>query len=230
MKISLKKTEGLLKSQGDTVSVLNGKLREMSEKQRAFIDATNQHLADHQKKIDQSLEDREKALQDSLTLLNEHSKNSLETIEKKATELAGINRTTFYNHYGSQYDVLAEIRDWYLRDIADAIESAELRDRDSMLIRVTLVFEYIQQNLEISRLLIQNNIDETFAQRLFSLPKIEGLLTETMQSNPNHEYDRDVISFAIYGGYKLVQDWISADNRRSAPEMAQLVLHLCGVQ
>ena len=147
---------------------------------------------------------------------------------RELCSIAGINRTTFYNHYGSQYDVLAEIRDWYLRDIADAIESAELQDRDSVFTRVTLVFEYIEQNLEISRLLIQNNIDETFAQRLFSLPKIEGLLTETMQSNPNHEYDRDIISFAIYGGYKLVQDWISADNRRSAPEMAQLVLHLCG--
>lgn len=147
---------------------------------------------------------------------------------RELCDIAGINRTTFYNHYGSQYDVIAEIRDWYLRDIADAIESAELQDQDSVFSRVTLVFEYIEQNLEISRLLIQNNIDETFAQRLFSLPKIEGLLTETMQSNPNHEYDRDIISFAIYGGYKLVQDWVSADNRRSAPEMAQLVLHLCG--
>lgn len=97
-----------------------------------------------------------------------------------------------------------------------------------MFTRVTLVFEYIEQNLEISRLLILNNVDETFAQRLFSLPKIEGLLTETMQHNPNHEYDRDIISFAIYGGCKLVQDWVSAENRRSAPEMAQLVLHLCG--
>lgn len=147
---------------------------------------------------------------------------------RELCDIAGINRTTFYNHYGSQYDVLAEIRDWYLRDIADAIESAELQDQDSVFSRVTLVFEYIEQNLEISRLLIQNNIDETFAQRLFSLPKIEGLLTETMRSNPNHEYDRDIISFAIYGGYKLVQDWVSADKRRNAPEMAQLILRLCG--
>lgn len=45
---------------------------------------------------------------------------------RELCDIAGINRTTFYNHYGSQYDVLAEIRDWYLRDIAEAIESAEL--------------------------------------------------------------------------------------------------------
>jgi len=147
---------------------------------------------------------------------------------RELCDIAGINRTTFYNHYGSQYDVLTEISNWYLRDIADAIESAELGDQASVLHRVTLVLEYIEKNLEISRLLIQNNIDETFARRLFSLPKIEGLLTEVMKNHPDHRYDRDIILFAIYGGYKLVQDWISSGERRSARETAQLVLYLCG--
>lgn len=114
----------ILKSQGDTVSVLNGKLREMSEKQRAFIDATNQHLADHQKKIDQSLEDREKALQDSLTLLNEHSKNSLETIEKKATELSKAQADALESIDKNQSEKICQLEST-LAERLNAIETAQ---------------------------------------------------------------------------------------------------------
>lgn len=145
---------------------------------------------------------------------------------RELCQIAGINRTTFYNHYGSQYDVLAEISDWYLQDVADAIESTDLQDPENLLSRVSLVLGYMEQNLEISRLLIQNNIDESFAQRLFSLPKIGDMLAETMRKSVSTREYRDVVSFAISGSYKLVQNWIAEDNRRSPSEMAQLILRL----
>ena len=145
---------------------------------------------------------------------------------RELCDIAGINRTTFYNHYGSQYDVLAEIRDWYIKDIADAIESTDLCDSAGVLHRVTLVFSYMEQNLEISRLLIQNNFDETFAHRLFSLPKIEVLLTEYRKAIDDHRYDKDIASFALYGSYRLLQNWIAEDDRCSAEEMAQIVMSL----
>ncbi len=147
---------------------------------------------------------------------------------RELCDIAGINRTTFYNHYGSQYDVLAEIRDWYIKDIADAIESTDLCDSAGVLHRVTLVFSYMEQNLEISRLLIQNNFDETFAHRLFSLPKIEVLLAEYRKAADDHRYDEDIASFALYGSYRLLQNWIAEDDRRSAEEMAQIVMSLTG--
>lgn len=145
---------------------------------------------------------------------------------RELCQIAGINRTTFYNHYGSQYDVLAEIRDWYLRDIAEAIESADLQDPENLWSRVSLVLEYMEQNLEISRLLIHNNIDESFVQRLFSLPKIGDMLAETLKASVSSRAYRDVVSFAISGSYKLVQNWIAEDDRRSPAEMAKLILRL----
>ena len=46
---------------------------------------------------------------------------------------AGINRTTFYNHYGSQYDVFTEIADRYLEDISAVIASADIQDHPGVL-------------------------------------------------------------------------------------------------
>lgn len=145
---------------------------------------------------------------------------------RKLCAIAGINRTTFYNHYASQFDVLSEIRDWYLSDVAQAIESADPKDRDSVPSRVTLVLAYMEKNIDISRLLMQTNIDETFAARLFSLPKIEELLCQSMNEAVNRADYRDVVSFAIYGSYKLIQNWIAANERRSPDEMAALILSL----
>ena len=139
---------------------------------------------------------------------------------------AGINRTTFYNHYGSQYDVLSEITDNYLSEISETIEDIIPKDKADVLHRVTLVFSYIEQNIEISRLLIQNNIDESFAHKLFSLPKIEVLLEEYIGISNNQSHTQEIATFAIYGSYKLLSDWISQDIRVSPDEMAKLILSL----
>lgn len=145
---------------------------------------------------------------------------------KELCALAGINRTTFYLHYASQYEVLSQIREGYLRDIARAIESARLQDREELLSRVSLVFDYMQENLQISRLLIRNNDDGEFAEELFSLPKIEALLSQSLAQCPDPEYRRDITTFTVSGAYRLVQDWVAAEQRRSPREMAILVLQL----
>ena len=63
---------------------------------------------------------------------------------------------------------------------------------------------------------INNNIDETFAQRFFSLPKIEDMLKTA------------TITFAIHGSYKVLQDWINTPNRISPEEETKLILGLAG--
>lgn len=99
---------------------------------------------------------------------------------------------------------MGEISNWYLKDIAAAIENAVLNNPESTFSRVVLVLEYIENNIEISRLLMHENIDETFAQRLFSLPKIESLLLQSLKTAVSDAYYQDTVSFIIYGSYKLI--------------------------
>lgn len=145
---------------------------------------------------------------------------------RELCEDAGINRTTFYNHYGSQYDVLSEISQNYLADIVQTLGSADPANRGSVHQRVRLVLQYAEEHLELSALLINNNIDETFAARLFSLPKIEDMLGAALSGVADERERNAVISFVIQGSYKLIQDWINAPARISAAEEARLVLTL----
>ncbi len=146
---------------------------------------------------------------------------------RQLCEKAGINRTTFYNHYGSQYDLLEDISSRFLDEIADRLSKADVDDRESIQERVTLVFAYLEENRELSRLLLSNNIDPHFAERLIALPKITDLLSAAMKGCADPSRSNAVTSFAIHGSYRLLREWIEQSNNRLPPgEEADLVLEL----
>ena len=62
-------------------------------------------------------------------------------------EKAGINRTTFYHHYGSQYDLLNDISNRFLAQIAHQLSTADAENQESVQERVALVFHYLEDNL-----------------------------------------------------------------------------------
>ncbi|MGN1234552.1 MAG: TetR/AcrR family transcriptional regulator [Christensenellaceae bacterium] len=147
---------------------------------------------------------------------------------RELCEQAGINRTTFYNHYASQYDVLAEMENVYLEEISKALEQADVRSKDSVHCRVTLVLQFILENLELSSMLMNNNVEESFAKRLFSLPKIEDMLNAALATIRDEKKKAATVAFAIYGSYKVLQDWLNCPERVSPAEETELILGLAG--
>lgn len=139
---------------------------------------------------------------------------------------AGINRTTFYNHYSCPYDVLKEMSQNYLNAIESTLNSAAIGDHEEAHQRVQIVFHYMEDHLELSRILINNNLDISFHERLFSLPKVTQLLEETLTCVEDQYEKEAIISFAISGSCKLIQDWINAESRISPDQEAKLVLRL----
>ena len=139
---------------------------------------------------------------------------------------AGINRTTFYNHYGSQYDLLGDISQRFLDAISARLASADAADRESVHQRVAMVLEYISENRDLSMLLINNSIDPGFAERIFALQKIGDLLDAALINCQDECKRTATISFVIHGSYKLLQDWINQEEHLSAHEQTELMLGL----
>ncbi len=141
-------------------------------------------------------------------------------------QLAGINRSTFYHHFGSQYDVLAELEDAFLADLEEKLRDVSPYDQEGVQRRVELCFDNAMQNRELTLLLMRNAVGTDFAQRLFSLPKIENLLNEKL-SDVESEAERHArISFVTYGSYQLLQEWLNTPNSISTQEEAALILSL----
>ncbi len=141
-------------------------------------------------------------------------------------EKAGINRTTFYHHYGSQYDLLNDITGRFLSQIAQRLAAADADSQESVQERVTVVFRYLEENLSVSRLLLNSNVDPSFAEKLFSLPKISDLMNASLKSCADPLQKHAVVSFAVHGSYYLLQEWINSDLRPGAEEQAGIILEL----
>ena len=141
-------------------------------------------------------------------------------------EKAGINRTTFYHHYGSQYDLLHDIANRFLAQIAQQLAEADPESQESVQERVTLVLQYLEDNLSLSRLLLNSNADPSFAEKLFALPKIGDLLNASLKSCADSQIKHAVISFAIHGSYHLLQEWINSEQRLCAEAQARIILGL----
>ena len=143
-------------------------------------------------------------------------------------EKAGINRTTFYNHYGSQYDVMKELSGHYLGDIEAALVNATATDREEVHKRVVFVFHYIEEHLEISRILINSSLDPDFTVKLFSISKINALFEEQLPGDMDHDERKAAFTYAVNGSYSLIQEWINQEPRCTAEEEARLILTLSG--
>lgn len=173
----------------------------------------------------QRIKNTKKRLSEALTEMLE--KIPLRSVSiRELCERAGINRTTFYNHYGSQYDLFEEISRRYLDGIAVELAAADGNNRESVQERVAKVLHYLEDHLTLSRLLLNNNIDSGFVERLFALPKITDLLRSALKDRSDEDTRTATISFALYGSYRLLLDWINNDDRMSCEQEAVLILGL----
>lgn len=145
---------------------------------------------------------------------------------RELCQQAGINRTTFYNHYGSQYDLLGDVSQRFLDSIAARLDSADPANQESVHRRVAMVLAYIAENRELSLLLLNNNPDPGFAERLFTLPQIGDLFQAALTRCPTEQERAATVSFVIHGSYRLLQEWINQEERLPPDAQTELMLHL----
>ena len=164
-----------------------------------------------------------KLLQDSLiSLLQKERLHKLSI--KQICDKAQINRSTFYKYYGSQYDLLEEMENDILSRINSYIEPGTDRSASYDPQRLTKAIEFINENIELCRLLLNNNVDPKFPEKLvMSLQSITHM-TENQFSGELTDAERAYIfDFAIGGGFSFIKKWINKENREPPEEVAKLL-------
>jgi AcrR family transcriptional regulator len=141
---------------------------------------------------------------------------------REICERAGINRTTFYKYYGSQYDLLTDMEN----QVMDEIEGYLTPRMDNIRYDLSIldqIVAFVGEHSDLFQILFNNNVDPKFPQKLFNLPVIREILTDhlqTMYGNDTHEY---VFSLIVNGGFNVIKDWINKENRESPEEIAGIL-------
>ena len=140
---------------------------------------------------------------------------------RELCEHAGINRTTFYKYYGSQYDLLNDMEEEILNDLENYLKEEEDDREDMWLLRM---LTFINDHIILYRLLLNNNVDPQFPEKLFNLPSTREFVNGIIGDKCSPEEREYLHGFLISGGFDIVMRWMNRDQRETPEQFAAFVL------
>lgn len=184
-------------------------------------------MAEDMKKEDRRVRRTRKILTQALTELLQRKQVNEITV-KELTDLADMNRGTFYLYYKDIYDMLDKIQDEMFEKLNAifALREDEQVTEQTKPILLDL-FRFIEENQEMCRVLLSPNGDMSFLHRLNEVLR-EKCLHLYLGSEPvANEEDFDYrYSFVVYGCAGIIRAWVGRDCAEKPEQMAELANHL----
>ena len=176
-----------------------------------------------EKKEDRRVRRTKKLLTQALTqLLREKQINEITV--KELTDLADMNRGTFYLYYKDMFDMLEKIEDGMFEAL-DAIVSLHEHDDVSQQTKPILLdlFRFIQDNQEMCRVLLSPHGDMNFLHRLNEVVREKCLKAWPNIRKEKGEADFDYhYSFVVFGCAGIIRAWVNRNCSESAEKMAEM--------
>lgn len=173
------------------------------------------------KKINQKIINTKKSLSKSLIYLL--SKNAITEIDvSQLCTYAGVNRTTFYKHYNSLYDLLNELINEFFKKIEILFLKVNVNENTTS--KVALLLKYLKQNREFVSVIMNNNTLTTISQRLITLDFIDSLIKTNIQYRKSvYINDNYYIDFIISGWYAVIKRWVNENCALDENTLARLL-------
>ena len=176
-----------------------------------------------QKKEDRRVRRTKKLLTQALTqLLQEKQINEITV--KELTDLANMNRGTFYLYYKDMFDMLEKIEDGMFEAL-DAIISLHEHDDVSQQTKPILLdlFDFIEENQEMCRVLLSPHGDMNFLHKLNGVVREKCLKAWPDIRKEKGEADFDYhYSFVVFGCAGIIRAWVN----RNCPESAEIMAEM----
>lgn len=175
-------------------------------------------------KQDRRIRKTQRLLKESLLELME--KKDFKNISvKDITELADLNRGTFYLHYADTYSLLQEMETEVLRDFQNMVNGYRDAFKKASLMPVTIpIIQYIEENKKICKILFENSSSNDFVNRFHTLILKNGTAI-IKEQYPNAKdvtlnYFWEFITYGLTGVFK---QWLNTDMQQPKEEVAEFV-------
>ncbi|MGN0467996.1 MAG: TetR/AcrR family transcriptional regulator C-terminal domain-containing protein [Acutalibacteraceae bacterium] len=178
------------------------------------------------KKENQRITLTKRLLKESLICLMSE-KNIQRITVSELCENAGINRSTFYNHYGCPADVLTEIETEVIEELDQLWKKEMLQNDWSLNRRTEALCSYLRDNRDLAKLLFRNSdTDCEFASLLFQASHVQEAYSHVFSDFEDPESRNLLITFLINGTYHMIRQWLLEDIQKTPKEIADMVYHI----
>ena len=177
--------------------------------------------------MDRRVRKTKKQLRECLTRLLKEKKVQDITV-RELTDMADLNRGTFYLHYRDVFDLLEKTENELLDEFNQLMyrhKASEINDKlDEIFMEI---FHLVQENAALVEILLGENGDLNFVNRLKLLVR-EKCLQDWMElfRSANSAFFEAYYSFIVSGCVGLVQYWLQSGMKESPEELARLAEHI----
>jgi len=138
--------------------------------------------------------------------------------------LADVNRSTFYNHYTDQYDLLSQIEQEVLANMKRHLNKQDYQDNLPVSAQVlTNILEYVKENADLFKALISENCDFAFQKDVMILAEIITSQLSPVTDTRMQEY---VQEFGITGCISIVKKWLHDGMIEPPVKISEFILQL----
>ena len=161
-----------------------------------------------------------------ITLLKE--KKVQDITVRELTDMADLNRGTFYLHYKDVFDLLEKTEAELQEDFNQLVckhDAVDLKQRPSVIFNE--VYSLVYDNADLIEILLGENGDLNFVNRLKQLIREKCLKDwmEVFRSGNAAAFDA-FFSFIVSGCIGLVQYWLQTGLKETPEQMAKLTEHI----
>ncbi len=161
-----------------------------------------------------------------ITLLKE--KKVQDITVRELTDMADLNRGTFYLHYKDVFDLLEKTEAELQEDFNQLVckhDAVDLKQRPSVIFNE--IYSLVYDNADLIEILLGENGDLSFVNRLKQLIREKCLKDwmEVFRSGNAAAFDA-FFSFIVSGCIGLVQYWLQTGLKETPEQMAKLTEHI----
>lgn len=140
------------------------------------------------------------------------------------TKKARINRSTFYNHYDSEFALFAEIEKDALDDIDSMIASVNPFIKENMEEALIKILRYLKAHKATTRTLVLKRSDPDFYSRIVSLPHFKEKLVQTPICLAYSKLIEYGCEFVIAGILSIMKLYVEKNFEESEENIIKLIL------
>ena len=180
--------------------------------------------------VDRRVRKTKKFLKEALCALMKEKPLKDITI-KDITDMADLNRSTFYLHYTDIEDLLEKTEDDFIEGIKELMEIYAFEklkkdiSREEFIRKFNIgVFKYFEDNYDISYVLF-NHSDSSFIEKIEKI-MIARMLIKKNKSGREEEatYIEYATTFITSGNIGVIKKWLNTEKRFSPEEIADMIM------
>lgn len=139
---------------------------------------------------------------------------------------AGINRSTFYAHYGIPQDVLTDIKEEFADQLAASID--RVRDEGDPRHCLECVCRYIFEHRALERVILTNSSDDEVVEAaLRSSFQVWGTTSPFLRVQDLDDASRSLaVAFYCHGIFRVIREWIRNDIPKTPEEVADVLYRI----